>query len=243
MSKRRAIQRIQRNQLVTFAMAESFARHGVQHPGVDLDALRLGYVDEKPLEGCVRRLQAAFGISEDGWPGNEFLCRLWADNKPSKDNVQIRVVSAAQMGDVAYVLGAGAANDQWFAKEPDSGAGCDCSAFIAWSLLRRKAGGPDWRNSRGQQNWLHTGSIVHDAQNDCAMFRQIAEPIPWCIFAYADKGGRQGHTGWVVETRNGLEIIDCSSSQSKRLGDGIRQRSGEWLRNRDDVVYCVPVWW
>ena len=244
MSKAKALARVQRNQRITAAIAASCERHGVTVPGVDRDALRLGYIDQAPLASVVTALQEAFGIGADGWPGNGFHAALWQDNKPSKDDVQIAVICAAQGADVAYVLGAGAANDRWFAKTPDTGAGCDCSAFIAWSLGRRKAGGPDWLNSRGQQNWLHTGSIVHDATGPQQMFRQIDRPLPWSIFSYADAGGKQGHTGWVVGVRNGdLEIVDCSSSQSRKRGDAIRQRSGNWLRKRDDVIFCVPAWW
>ncbi len=248
MSKQRAIARLKLNQRITVAMAESVHRHGVSlPPSVDVGGLRLGYTGDLGMEGAVRALQETFATiypfsgEADGWPGSKFLCALWADNRPDARSTADRVVAAANMGDVSYMLGAGASNSAWFAKAPDEGDGCDCSAFVAWSLQRRKAGGPDWLNSKGQQNWLHTGSIVHDAQNEQQMFVEV-EMQPWCIFSYADKGGKQGHTGWVVRT-DPLEIIDCSSSQSRAYGDAIRLRPGDWLLNRDDVVYCVPRWW
>jgi hypothetical protein len=240
MSKTSALNNVKRNQLITQAMYDSSKRHEVRHPGVADSALRLGYIDNEPLSGCVSRLQSVFEIAVDGWPGNEFLCALWQDNKPSADFVRQRVISCMQSGDVDYVLGAG--SPPWFGKQLDNGEGVDCSAFIAWSLMRRKAGGPDWKNSKGQSNWLHSDSVVYDATNTNVIFKEC-ELQPWCIFAYGDKNGRQGHVGWVVDVRDGLEIIDCSSSQSRNYGDAVRQRSGEWLRNRDDVVYCVPVWW
>lgn len=242
MSKGKALERIRRNQLVSAAMAATSKRYGIVHPGVSDGALRLGYVDLEPLEGCVRRIQDALGVTVDGWPGQGFLCALWGDNKPMEDDVIVRTVSCMQLGDVDYVLGAGSTG--WFDKELDDGSGADCSAFVAWTLLRRKAGGPDWKNSKGQNHWLHSDSVVYDATNTNVIFREC-DLQPWCIFAYGDRGGKQGHVGWVVAV-NGprdIEIIDCSSSQSRRLGDAVRQRSGNWLFNRDDVVWCKPTWW
>ena len=245
MSKAGALEALRRNQIATARLERVLVAADVLPSGVDAVSLRLGYVAPATLGECVEAFQTLAGITADGWPGNGTLCKLWTMTRPTEAETRASVTACTVGADVDYVLGAGAANGLWFAKTADEGLGCDCSAFVSWSLLRRKAGGSDWLARAGVPWWLHTGAIVADATGPQEMFRQC-DPVDWSIFAYADKGGAQGHTGWIVKGGDDpqtWEIIDCSSSQSRSLGDAIRRRSGAWLDGRAGVIYCRPVWW
>ena len=245
MSKQSALSAMQRNQITTERLSRELVAADAIPAGVDPIELRLGYISTAQLADAVEAFQTLAGLTADGWPGNATLCALWAATRPDEREVAARVVAATTGADVDYVLGAGASNGLWFAKTADEGLGCDCSAFVAWSLLRRKAGGDDWLAPSGVPWWLHTGAIVADATGAQGMFKQC-DPVDWTIFAYADAGGSQGHTGWIVKGGDDpqtWEIIDCSSSQSRSLGDAIRRRSGAWLDGRAGVIFCRPMWW
>jgi len=179
----------------------------------------------------------------DGWPGNDTLCALWNDNRPSPEQVIARAIAAAQAADQRYAMGT--SGPRWLADTFDpEGDGADCSDLVSWCLGRRKAGGPDWINSRGQRNWLHTGSIVHDAAHSQVLFARIAEPVGPCVVSYPDRNGKQGHTAIIITAADGhLRGVDCSYSQGRRTGDAVKVRDLSWFTRRASVVFCRPVWW
>jgi len=179
----------------------------------------------------------------DGWPGNDTLCALWNDSKPGPSQVVARAIAAAQAADQRYAMGT--SGPRWLADtfDPD-GDGADCSDFVSWCLGRRKAGGPDWLNSRGQRNWLHTGSIVNDATHHQQLFARIAEPVGPCVVSYPDHKGKQGHTAIII-TVDGDQLrgVDCSYTQGRRTGDAVKVRDLSWFKRKRGVVFCRPVWW
>jgi hypothetical protein len=175
----------------------------------------------------------------DGWPGGDFGCSLWQFSKPDCSQVLRDVKRWADGADVLYKLGHGSPG--WLQEDlPDQ---LDCSAWVALVLGRRKAGGPDWQNSKGQDWWLHTGSIYSDAKGACELFNEVETPLAGDVFTYPDSGGRQGHTGFVVDGDWPLTICDCSSSQSRRTGDAIKFRDGAWLHKKDRAIFVRPAWY
>lgn len=240
MSKRRALLRLQNNARALSHLYRACAKLGMTIPNADPPLLA---PEVHTLERIVERFQSLaddalpWRVSADGWPGRDTLCAVWSVAPPSREDVITHALSLAEGEPVLYRLGAGADGaGEWLQplhRFDEAGDGEDCSSFVAACLGRRKAGGPDWRNSKGQQWWCHTGSIYHDATGPNDLFVAIPEPVRGCVFTYPDAGGKQGHTGIVIAADGDLlRIIDCSSSQSRRHRDAIRQRDGAWLYNK-----------
>jgi len=202
------------------------------------------------LEDAVRRVQQIgrdrfdWAGPVDGDPGNKTYAVLWHLAKPTEAETREIIFRAAE-GRQVYRMDQ--QNCGWFEEKWDAdGDGSDCSDFIALGLGRRKAGGPDWKNSKGQENWLHTGSIYHDATHDQKFFRLLDQPEPTCLFVYPDKGDSQGHVGFITGLVNGEPWgLDSSSSQSRK-GDAIRLRDMGWTKKKvktRGLIYVKPVWW
>ena len=246
MSKARALQRIPTG--AWRLLVETCVNRGVDLPGAALyGATVLPVIDAREAAVAAYQRDAAERYpwigAADGWPGNNTYCAIWNDNKPGPDQVVARALAVAQGHDITYAMGT--SGPRWLASTFDpEGDGADCSDFVSYCIGRRKAGGLDWTNDRGQRLWLHTGSIVTDARGDNKLFCDIGDPVAPCIASYPDRNGKQGHTGVIVSVHGGaLRGVDCSYTQHKRTGDAVKVRDLSWFKRKAGVVFCAPVWW
>ncbi len=247
MSKSAALRGLAKNQCAMQALAWMPLVDGT---GLTTDDWLFGQFSPAQLESRVVALQAyAVGAypwtgAADGWPGARFYCALWQYSRPNRERFLAEAISyARRSAPIPYVLGGG--SPEWFAPGLIA-SGMDCSAFVALLLQRAKSGGPDWVNSEGAWQWIHTGSIYSDARGPQKLFREITAPRPGAIFVYPDRGGDEGHTGVIL--RSGCESTDmygtdCSSSQYDVWGDAVRLRSVQWLDAHPETIFVEPVWW
>jgi len=233
-SKKRALEKLESNQRAMAALGCV----------VGISGARLSEsVEQAQIMG---RQSFAWAGAVDGWPGSNFYAVLWHLSRPTEEQARARIFAVAGGPDTRYKMDR--QNCGWFEDVWDrDGDGSDCSDLIAYGIGRRKAGGADWLNSKGQQNWTHTGSIVHDATHKQELFRLLDKPEPMCIFAYVDKDGGQGHCGFVtdIDKDGTLHGIDCSSSQGRK-GDAVTWRNLDWTRRKIEsrgLIYCKPVNW
>lgn len=243
-SKARALARLESNPRMMAALMDA-----VRSLGLDLKSWPTTEELVRIVQTEGRRRWPKWAGKVDGWPGNNFGDVLWHLARTSESECLELITAVANGEPTRYKMDM--QNSRWFEHEWDrDGDGSDCSDLIAYGIGRRKAGGPGWLNSKGQQNWTHTGSIYHDAMRAQRLFRRLEldDGLPGlCIFSYADANGGQGHTGFVWQEPDGnLMGIDCSFGRHKHDGDAVQIRSMEWTRRKiatRGLIYCKPVWW
>lgn len=154
-----------------------------------------------------------------------------------------RARSALNRG-IRYKLGKGGFDPaQGSPADFDSRTGfnlCDCSGYVAWVIeISRKP-------KKTRPFWVETSAMCFDANNAKRAFMRIDKPVPGCIVAYPDRGGREGHTAIVTGSAfntdgsvRSISGIDCSSGQSKRLGQAITERDLSFFLTRPGCTFMV----
>ncbi len=140
-------------------------------------------------------------------------------------------VSRARKGigrGVTYKLGRGGFNAKWPDMVGWDDQKCDCSGFVSWVLMTRRA--PKFL----RPFWIETTAIWKDAQGRQRTFHQIPKPLPGCIVVFPDRRGHEGHVGIVsvVHEPGMYDVIDCT-------GKGIREHAGTYFQSRPDAIFCV----
>jgi hypothetical protein len=117
---------------------------------------------------------------------------------------------------------------------------CDCSGFVAWVI------GISRKPKTTRPFWVETSAICHDANNAKRAFVKIDKPVPGCIVSYPDRAGREGHTAIVTGSAfntdgsvASISGVDCSSGQSRRLGQAITERDLSFFLTRPGVTFMV----
>ena len=183
-----------------------------------------GSIDGAHITAMATIYQEANGLEVDGKFGPNTAAKI---DSHDPDRVA-RARSAVGRG-TKYVLGKGG----WNPQSEHPGTQCDCSGFISWVISKP-------RNYKyGGHSWISTTDIYNDGRDGNHLFRQIPTPEPGCIVVYGDAGGSQGHCAIVTNTRP-LEGIDCSSSQSRKTGDAISERSITFFLKKNSI-FVVPV--
>jgi hypothetical protein len=79
---------------------------------------------------------------------------------------------------------------------------------------------------------IETTQIYNDALGKQSTFVRLNNPEPGIFYVYPDKNGEQGHMGLITKiTPNGSIIgVDCGSSNYKRTGDAIQERSLGYMK-------------
>lgn len=117
---------------------------------------------------------------------------------------------------------------------------CDCSGCVAWVL------GMSRKPKKSRPFWVETSAMCADANGRHYAFIRIDRPVPGCIVAYPDRLGSEGHTGIVTGSTfnadgsvRSISGIDCSSGQSKRLGQAITERDLSFFLAKRGVTFMV----
>lgn len=120
--------------------------------------------------------------------------------------------------------------------------GCDCSGFIAWCLGCSRDPARNAKNSAlvglgiaRWSKWFETTNIWTDAGGPQLAWELVpmADLQPGDVVVYPDGKNPlgvtvQGHIAIVADPVK-RTIIDCSSSQSKALGQAITERDGSFF--------------
>lgn len=108
--------------------------------------------------------------------------------------------------------------------------GCDCSGFVAWCLGVSRD--PGRRKDKLWPKWFETTNIWTDANGPRVRFDSVPlqQLRPGDLVVYPDHkdaagNHREGHMAVVIDPVQHA-IIDCSSSQSKKLHQAITVRDG-----------------
>lgn len=192
-----------------------------------------GTLTVRHITHLVRSYQLTAGLSVDGKCGPDTLKSMPVGGFMGASNAGNRYKRArSAIGhNTIYKLGKGGFHPE----KLHPGKYCDCSGFVSWVIgLSRK-------HQFGKHNWISTSDIHDDATGHQHLFKKLPAPEPGCIVVYPDRDGRQGHCGIVTEKR-GLELwgVDCASSSSRNAGDAIAERSLDFFRRRQDMIFCVP---
>lgn len=206
---------------------------------------------KKFQQWCIKEMHPWMDSDDDdGWPGLKFDTSLWVLFRIGPDEVVERLKSVADGPDSLYLMDS--TTSRAFENVWDrDGDGGDCSDYLAYGFMRRKAGMYDWKNSRGQKMYVATDNLPHLLEQPDGWLRECDDSkLPFVVFYpdyYVVKDGksvrRQGHTAVVTEIRDGRWWgYDCSWSQGKK-GDAIKLRDLSFFQRKTSTRICRPPWW
>jgi hypothetical protein len=163
--------------------------------------------------------------------------------KPLIAQTRVARAKGAAMLRCFYKLGKGGFNSKYPHNAAWDGGRSDCSGFISWLLMTKRAPKP------GRDFWIETTAIYNDALFHRKVFVRLDAPEVGCLVVYPDSGGRQGHIGVVVDVKdfdympsaNSYTTIECASGvQGKVLGKAIRYRKdAQNLFGKKGAIFCA----
>lgn len=128
--------------------------------------------------------------------------------------------------------------------KPSRDAYCDCTGFAAWVLGMSRNLVATGKAHRYGMDWIETTLVywnAHAKQPKAErLFVELAEPEPGCFVVYPDQDGDEGHIGLVVSVQGAkLWGIDCSSGQSRRVGQAITERDLTFFKKRNAIFVTL----
>ena len=147
-----------------------------------------------------------------------------------------------------YVLGKGGFKPSSPQPGDLNGSGvrlCDCTGFGSWWLGISRYQGDKHKPWSSAIPWVETTAIFKDATGRRLLFTTIKTPVPGCGLVYPDKylgrvKLREGHFMAVTRVEDGKVYgVDCSPSNSRRVGDAIAERELTWALKRGAVPVAL----